>query len=74
MKAQMGSRGLALLSLTLVLDVGGWVVNATLPLLYPQERDALPIAQEAEWAPGSVRMDAESFAPHRDSIPGPSTP
>jgi len=50
------------------------VVNATLLLLYPQERDMLPIAQEAKWAPELVSLDAKSFAPYQDSIPDPSTP
>ena len=29
---------------------------------------------EAGWAPGPVSTGAENFAPHRDSIPGPSSP
>jgi hypothetical protein len=41
MKAQRGSRGIALL-----FNLGarrGWVVNATTWPLYPQERDPIPI-------------------------------
>ena len=35
--------------------MGGWVVNATPWLLYPLERDPLPIVQEAGWAQGWSR-------------------
>jgi hypothetical protein len=38
------------------------------------ETDPVPIVQEAGWAPGPVWTGAENLAPHRDSIPGPSTP
>ena len=41
--------------------------------LYPRE-DSVPIVQEAGWAPGPVWTGAENLAPHRDSIPGPSSP
>jgi hypothetical protein len=34
----------------------------------------VPIEQEAGWAPGPVWTGAENLAPHRDSIPGPSSP
>ena len=50
------------------------MVNATPRPLYPQERDPVPIVQEAGWAPGLVWKGAEIFAPHRDSIPRPSSP
>jgi len=42
------------------------------PLLTP-EKDSLPIVQEVGWAPGPVWTGAENLAPHRDSIPGPSS-
>jgi len=32
----------------------GWVFNAAPQLLYPQERDPVPIVREAGWAPGLV--------------------
>ena len=38
-------------SLTSVLDAGGWSKPRPRPL-YPQERDPLPILQEAEYAAG----------------------
>jgi hypothetical protein len=41
----------------------GWVVNATPRLLYPRERDPVPIVQEAGWAPGPVWTVAENLAP-----------
>ena len=41
----------------------GWVVNATPRPLYPQERDPVPIVQEAGWAPGPVWTGAENLAP-----------
>ena len=34
----------------------------------------VPIVQEAGWAPGPVWTGVENLAPHRDSIPGPSSP
>ena len=52
----------------------GWVVKATPRPLYPRERDPVPIVQEAEWASGQVWTGVENLAPHRDSIPGPSSP
>ena len=36
-------------------------------------KDPLPIVQEAGWAPGPVWTGGKS-RPHRDSIPGPSSP
>ena len=41
--------------------------------LYPR-KDPVPIVQEAGWAPGPVWTSAENLTPHRDSIPGPSSP
>jgi hypothetical protein len=38
------------------------VVNATPRPLYPQERDHVPIVQEAGWAPGPVWTSAENLA------------
>jgi len=49
------------------------MLNATLPLLYPWERDLLPIVQNREWALGSVWTGAENVS-HRDAITGPSSP
>ena len=49
----------------------GWVVHVRPQPLYPLERDPVPIVQEAGWAGlngcGKPR-------PHRDSIPGLSSP
>jgi hypothetical protein len=39
------------------------VVNATPRLLYPRERDPVPIIQEAGWVPGPVLIGAENLAP-----------
>jgi len=39
------------------------VVNATPRPLSPQERDPVPIIQEAGWAPGPVWTGAENLAP-----------
>ena len=62
MKAQRGSRGLALL----ILDPDaswGWVVSTTPRLLYPREREPIPILQEARCSPGPVWKGAENLAP-----------
>jgi hypothetical protein len=50
MKAQTGSRGIALLIFNLGVTEG-WEFNATYRRLCPQERDPVPIVQEALWAP-----------------------
>ena len=60
------------LPLTSVLDVGGW--SAPRPGGFTPWKDPVPIVQEAGWAPGPVWTRAENLAPHRDSIPGPSSP
>ena len=44
------------------------------PAAFTPGEDPVPIVQEAAWAPGPVWTGAESLAPHRDSIPGPSSP
>jgi len=41
----------------------GVVVNAMSWLLYPQERELVPIIQEAGWAPGPIWMGAENLTP-----------
>ena len=41
----------------------GCVANATHRPFYPQERDPVPILQEAGWAPGPVWTAAENLAP-----------
>ena len=43
------------------------------PYLTPG-KEPVPIVQEAGWASGPVWTGAENLAPHRDSIPGPSSP
>jgi len=71
--AHMGSRGIALL----FHDHGttrGWGVSVTPWLLFTPGKDPVPIVQEAGWAPGPVWTGAEILAPHRDLIPGPSSP
>jgi hypothetical protein len=39
-----------------------FVFNATRRLLYPRERDPLPILQEAGWDPELVWAGADNFA------------
>ena len=58
------------ISLTSALD-GGWVPR---PGCFTPEKDPVPIVQEAGWAPGPVWTGAENLAPHRDLIPGQSSP
>ena len=40
----------------------------------PEKKKMVPVEFEAGWASGSVRTGAENLAPHRDSIPAPSSP
>jgi hypothetical protein len=61
MKAQSGIRGIA----PLFFYLGSrwvWVVNATPPPLYPQDRDPVPIVQEVRWAPPPVWTRVENLA------------
>ena len=44
------------------------------PAAFTPGKYPVPIVQEAGWAPGPVWIGAENLAPHRDSIPGPSSP
>ena len=60
------------LSLTWVLDGGGW--SAPCPGRFTPGKDPVPIAQGAEWTPGSASTGAEKSRPHRGLIPGPSSP
>ena len=64
MKAQMGIRSIALLflkpPLTATLD---GVVNTTPRPLYRRKREAVTIAKEAGWAPGSVWTGGVNLAP-----------
>jgi hypothetical protein len=41
----------------------GWVINATLRPLYPEERDRVPILREAGSVPGSVWTGAGNLTP-----------
>jgi len=69
-KAQrrVGARLYSFFNLGASLGVGGQRQAPT------AEIDPVTIAQEAGWAPGPVWTGAENLAPHRDSIPGPSSP
>jgi hypothetical protein len=40
----------------------GWVVNATLRPLYPEEREPIAIVEAAGWAPGRVWTGEENLA------------
>jgi hypothetical protein len=70
--AYSGSGGIALL----FHDHGtrkGWEVSVTPRPLFTPAKDPVLIVQEAGWAPGPVWTGAENLAPHRDSIPRPSS-
>jgi hypothetical protein len=41
----------------------GWMINATLQLLYTRERDMILIVEETGWAPGPVWTGVENLAP-----------
>jgi hypothetical protein len=49
------------------------VVSSTPRPHFTPGEDPVPIVQEAGWAPGPVWTGKKS-RPHRDSIPGPSSP
>jgi hypothetical protein len=69
--AQKVGRGIALLFRDLGTRRGEW--SAARPHPRPGI-DPVPIVQDVGWAPGPVWTGAENLAPHRDSIPGPSSP
>ena len=60
-KAQRGSRGIALLFFNLGARWGGW--STPRPGRFTPEKDPVPTAEEAAWAPGPVRTGAENLAP-----------
>ena len=57
---------------TSALDGGG--CSAPLPGRFTPGKDPVPFVQEAGGAPGPVWTGVENLAPHRHSIPGPSSP
>ena len=57
---------------TSALDGGGW--STSRPGRFIPRKDPVPSVQEVGSAPGPVCTGAEILAPHRDSIPGPSSP
>ena len=62
MKAQRGSRGIALLFLDLGTEDGdGW--SAPRPGRFAPGKDPVPIVQGAGWAPGPVWTGAENLTP-----------
>jgi hypothetical protein len=71
-RAQRGSRGIAIL----ILNLGtrkGWVVSAMPRPLYPQERSSTHCT--GGWVGPRASPDVgQKSRPHRDSIPGPSSP
>jgi hypothetical protein len=70
--AHRESRGIALP----FLDHGtrrGLGVSVTPRPLFTPKKDPVPIVHEAGWALGPFCTGAENLAPHRDSIPGPSS-
>jgi hypothetical protein len=58
-------------SLTSALDGVGGQHHASAAL--PPGKDQVPIVSEAGWAPAPAWTGEENLAPHRDSIPGPSS-
>jgi len=60
------------LSFTSATDVGRWLTPR--PGRFIPGKDPVPIVQEAGWASGPIWKGAENLAPHRDSIPGLSSP
>ena len=60
------------LSLTSTLVGDGWSTPRN--GCFTPGKDPVPIVQEAGWLPGPVWIGAENPAPHRGSIPGPSSP
>ena len=68
--AHRGNRGIALL----FHDQRHESVSVTPRPLFTPRKDPVPIVREAGWAPGPVWRNAEILVPHRDSIPGPSSP
>jgi len=44
------------------IDVG-WMVNAKPCTLYAWERDPIPVAQKAGWAPGPICKSVENLVP-----------
>ena len=71
--AHRGSRGIALLFYDHGTRRGeGSALRPDRSL--PPRENPVPTVQEAGWAPGPVWTGAENLAPHRVSIPGPSSP
>jgi len=69
-QARRGSRVIQIRVIhQVILNLGarfGWLVNATLRLHYPREKDPALFAEEAGWAPGTVWTSIEkrkSLAP-----------
>jgi hypothetical protein len=62
MKAQVGSRDIALYSSLNLCSRWAWMVNAMSWLLNSWERDLLPIIHKARWAPVQVWTGAENLA------------
>jgi hypothetical protein len=71
-RAPRGSRGIAIL----ILNLGarrGWTVSTTPRPLYPRERPGTHCT--GGWVGPRAGLEAyEKSLPHRDSIPGPSSP
>jgi len=71
-KAQRGVEYTSTLSLTSALDGGGWSTPHS--GRFTSGKDTVRIVQEAGWG---LRVSLErcgNSLPHRDSIPGPSSP
>jgi hypothetical protein len=53
------------------MEVGG---QHHAPAAFIPGKDPVPTVQEGRWASEAVWICAENLAPHRDSIPEPSSP
>ena len=71
-KAQRGVEAQLYFFFYLGVRWGGW--STSRPGRFTPRKDPVPIVQEVGLAAGPVWTGAENFAPHRDSIPGPSSP
>jgi hypothetical protein len=71
MKDQRCRKGISQLFFNLGARLG-WLVKATPWSLYHTDRNPVPIASEAGWAPGAVWSGAEYLAP--TDIPFPDRP
>ena len=61
-------------TLSLTSELGGDEWSSPSPGSFTPGKDPVPIVWEAGWTTGPVWTDGKYLAPHRDSIPEPSSP